>query len=122
VAADFSTPLPEFSKNFARALLLAIPLSYMLGVYSAIIGGLALAAFVSWGGRLTWWSCLAASLIHPALLAIGGWFTTRGSPETLPAVMENAGMMALASASGALLTYLLLRRTAFVRRLNAGEA
>ncbi|MEI9900082.1 MAG: hypothetical protein WDN31_08055 [Hyphomicrobium sp.] len=121
VAADFPTPLPEFSKNFANALMLSIPLSYVLGVYSAIVGGLALAAFVSWGGRLTWWSSVAASLIYPAVLAIGSWIMTHDSPQTLPPVMMNAALIAVASASGALLTYLLLSRTAFVRRLNGSS-
>jgi hypothetical protein len=119
IAADFSVSLPEFGKNLASALLLSIPLSYAIGAYSAILAGLALAAYVAWGGRLTWWACIAASLVYPALLAVTGWLETRGSPETLPPVMINAAVMAVASASGALLTYLLLARTAFVRRLNA---
>jgi hypothetical protein len=123
MATDFGTPLPEFGTNFLSAVALAIPLSYVIGVYSAILAGLALAAYVSWGGRLTWWSCAAASLVYPAVLAVSGWFAVRGSPETLHPVMINAALMAVASVSGALLTYLLLKRTAMVRRLNApGEA
>lgn len=119
VSTDFAVPLPEFGKNLFSALVLAVPLSYVVGVYAAILGGLALAAWVAWGGRLTWWAAVAASLIYPAGLALNGWITTMGSPETLPPVMINAAVMAAASASGALLTYLILRRTSLVRRLNA---
>lgn len=119
IATDFAVPFPEFGKNLLSALLMAIPLSYAVGAYSAILAGLALAAYVAWGGRLTWWSCLAASLVYPALLAANGWYMTRNSPETAPSVMINAAIIAIASASGALLTYLVLRRTALVRRLNA---
>jgi hypothetical protein len=118
-APDFRVPLPEFGKNLASAVLLSIQLSYAIGAYAAILGGLALAAWVAWGGRLTWWACIAASLVYPALIAVTGWLETRGSPETLPPVMINAAIMAIAAASGALLTYLLLSRTSFVRRLNA---
>ncbi len=46
---------------------------------------------------------------------------THDSPQTLPPVMMNAALIAVASASGALLTYLLLSRTAFVRRLNGSS-
>ncbi|MFN3622482.1 MAG: hypothetical protein ACK4TP_00330 [Hyphomicrobium sp.] len=119
MATDFAVPLPEFGKNLVSALLLAIPLSYAVGAYSAILAGLALAAYVAWGGRLTWWACLGASLVYPALLAVSGWVATRDAPETVSPVMINAAIIAIASASGALLTYLLLRRTALVRRLNA---
>jgi len=119
IATDFSVPLPEFGKNLVSALALAVPLSYAVGGSSAILGGLALAAYVSWGGRLTWWSCLIAALIYPAVLAVSGWLATRGSPASVPPTMINAAMMALAAASAALLTFLLLRRTAMVRRLNA---
>ncbi|MFA5898480.1 MAG: hypothetical protein WC829_05145 [Hyphomicrobium sp.] len=123
MAADFGTPLPEFSSNFLSAVALAIPLSYLVGAHAAILAGLALAAYVAWGGRLTLGAVLVASLVYPAVLAIGGWLATRGSPETLPSVMIHAGIMAVGSVSGALLTYLLLRNTALVRNLNAhGEA
>lgn len=119
IATDFTVPLPEFGKNLLTTLLLSIPLSYAIGAYSAIIAGLALAAYVAWGGRLTWWACLAASLIYPALLAANDWYMTRNAPETTYPVMINAAIIAIASASGALLTYLVLSRTALVRRLNA---
>lgn len=119
IATDFSVPLPEFGKNLFSVLLLAIPLSYAVGAHAAILAGLALAAYVAWGGRLTWWACLAASFVYPALLALNGWIETRNSPETVSPVMINAATFAVASASGALLTFLLLRRTALVRRLGA---
>jgi len=118
-AADFSTPVPEFGKNLLSAVLLAIPLSYAVGVYSAVLAGLALAAFVAWGGRLTWWACVAASLVYPALLAIGSLVATHNSPETAPPLIINAALMTVASVSAALLTYVLLRNTAMVRKLNA---
>ncbi|CAN1724248.1 conserved membrane protein of unknown function [Hyphomicrobium sp. 1Nfss2.1] len=121
IATDFPVSVPEFSQNLFRSISIAVPLAYVVGLYSAILAGLALAAYVSWGGRLTWWSCLAASLIYPAVLAISGWFSLQGSPETLPPVMINAAIMAIASACGAVLTYLLLHRTGFVRRLNARQ-
>jgi len=120
-ATGFGVPLPEFGANLLSTILLAIPLAYFIGAYSAILAGLALAAYVAWGGRLTWWACVGASLVYPAVLAASGWLATRGSPETYPPVMINAAMIAVASVSGALLTYLLLRRTALVRRLNTPE-
>ena len=119
---NFGASLPEFGKNLLSAIALAIPLSYFVGGASAILGGLALAAYVAWGGRLTWWACVLASLVYPVLLALNGWVSASGSPGTLPPVLLHAAMIAAGSASGALLTYLLLRRTAFVRRLNAPAA
>lgn len=122
MATDFSTPLPEFGANFLTTVGIAIPLSYVVGAYSAILAGLALAAWVAWGGRLTWWTCLIAALIYPAVEALAGWLASQGSPDTLRPIMLNAAIMAVASGSGALLTYLILRRTEFVRRLSAREA
>ena len=123
VATDFVVPPLEFGASLMSTLLLAIPLAYAVGAYASILAGLALAAYVAWGGRLTWWACVGASLVYPAVLAASGWLATRGSPETLPPVMIHAAILAVASVSGALLTYLLLSRTGFVQRLNAsGEA
>jgi hypothetical protein len=119
---NFGASLPEFGTNVLSAIALAIPLSYFVGGTSAILGGLALAAYVAWGGRLTWWSCAVASLIYPVLLALNGWISASGSPWTLPPVLIHAAMIAVGSVSAALLTYLLLRKTAFVRRLNASAA
>lgn len=115
---NFGTTLPEFGENMLSAVALAIPLAYVVGAHAAILGGLALAAWVAWGGRLTWYASVAASLVYPALLALNGWLTTHGPPETAPPAMIHAAIIAAGSASGALLTYLLLHRTAFVRRLN----
>ena len=119
MATGMPVDLPAFGENLLSALALSVPLSYMVGAHAAVLAGVALAAFVAWGGRLTWWSCLAAALIYPAILAANGWFATRGAPEALPPILINAAMMAVASASGGLLTYLLLRNTALVRKLNA---
>lgn len=121
IATGLGVPLPEFGANLMSTILLALPLAYFVGAYSAILAGLALAAYVAWGGRLTLSACIGASLVYPVVLAATGWLATRGSPETFPPVMINAAMMAVASVSGALLTYLLLRRTALVRRLNTPE-
>jgi hypothetical protein len=119
IAMDFSTPLPEFGKDLLSVVVLAIPLSYFIGGYCAIVAGLALAAYVAWGGRLTWWACALASLIYPVIFTVSGWLETRDSPETLQPVLTHAAMLAVGSVSAALLTYLILRRTALVRRLNA---
>jgi hypothetical protein len=110
--------LPEFGKNLLSALALAVPLSYVFGGTGAILGGLALAAYVAWGGRLTWWACVLASLVYPALLVLNGWISASG-PGALSEVLVHAAMISAGSVSGALLTYLLLRKTAFVRQLNA---
>lgn len=114
--------LPKFGKNLLSAVALAIPFSYFVGGTAAILGGLALAAYVAWGGRVTWWACVVASLIYPALLALNGWISASGTSGALPQVLLHAAMIATGSVSAALLTYLLLRKTAFVRRLNAPAA
>ena len=119
---NYGAALPEFGKNALTAIALAIPFSYFVGGTSAILGGLALAAYVAWGGRLTWWSCVVASLIYPALLALNGWISASGAPGTLPPALIHAAMIAVGSVSAALLTYLVLQKTAFVRRLNAPAA
>jgi hypothetical protein len=118
IVTDFADPMPHFGANLMASLLLAVPLSYFTGGTSALIAGLALAAYVAWGYRLTLWACLVAALIYPAVLAVNGFIATYGSP-TLPPVMLHAAMIAIASASAALISYLVLRNTALVRRLNA---
>ncbi len=123
IATNFVVPLPEFSAGLFTSLLLAVPLSYFAGGFSAALAGLALAAYVAWGNRLTLLACLAAALIYPLVLTLTGLWETRGSPETVPPVMLHAAMIAIASLSSALICYLLLRNSALVRRLNApGQA
>lgn len=119
VVTDFSDPIPHFGANLMASLLLAVPLSYFAGGAAALIAGLALAAYVAWGYRLTLWACLVAALIYPAVLAVSGLVATRGSPSTVEPVLLHAALIAIASASAALIGYLLLRNTALVRRLNA---
>ena len=119
IATGVSDPLPQAGKNIAKSLLLAIPLSYFAGGAAALLAGLALAAYVAWGGRLTCWACLAASLVYPALLVVNGLIATSASPDTLPPVLLHAAMITVASAASALICYGLLRNTALVRRLNA---
>ncbi|MEI9902311.1 MAG: hypothetical protein WDN31_22015 [Hyphomicrobium sp.] len=123
IATDFVVPLPEFGADLTMSLLLAVPLSYFAGGASALLAGLALAAWVAWGHRLTLLACLAASLVYPTVLTLNGLWETRASPETVPPVMLHASMIAVASLSSALICYLLLRNSALVRRLNApGQA
>ncbi len=119
IVTDFTDPIPHFGANLMASLLLAVPLSYFAGGTSALIAGLALAAYVAWGYRLTLWACLVAALIYPAVLVVSGFIATRGSPPTLEPVMLHAAMIAIASVSAALIGYLVLRNTALVRRLNA---
>jgi hypothetical protein len=119
---NLGVSLPEFGKNALSAIALAIPFSYFVGAASAILGGLALAAYIAWGGRLTWWACVVASLVYPVLLGLNGWISASGAPGAPPQVLLHAALIAVGSVSGALLTYLLLRKTAFVRRLNAPAA
>lgn len=69
LATGLADPVPQFGANLFKSLLLALPLSYLVGGPAAAIAGLALAAYFAWGGRITWWACLAASLIYPAVLA-----------------------------------------------------
>lgn len=116
LASGFSDHVGEFGGNLLSSMLLAVPLSYFVGGGAAIIAGLALAAYVAWGYPLNVWACLVASLIYPLLLLVTGYLAAGGSPETMPAVLTHAAMMAVASVSAALISYLLLRRTALVQR------
>jgi len=115
LGAGFAGPLPQFGANLLTSVLMAVPLSYFVGGLSAGLAGLALAAYFSWGHRLTLWACLAASLIYPAILVVFGLVETHGSPATLPPVMLHAAMLAIASVSSALVCYFLLRNTKLVR-------
>ena len=113
-AAGFSAPAPEVG-NLLKSLPLLVPLSYFIGGMAAGLAGLALAAYFAWGGRITVWACLVAALIYPALLAVSGVLAARGSPQTIPPVLLNAAMIAIASVSAALVCYVLLRNTKLVR-------
>lgn len=113
-ATGFSPPAPEVG-NLLKSLPFMVPLSYLVGGMSAGLAGLALAAYVAWGGRITVWACLVAALIYPALLTVSGVLAAWGSPQTIPPVLLNAAMMAIASVSAALVCYFLLRNTKLVR-------
>ena len=118
LGTDFGAPLPQFGANLLTAVLMAVPLSYFVGGFSAALAGLALAAYVAWGHRLTLWACLAASLFYPAILFVSGVIAVSGSPETRPAILLHAATIAVASVSSALVCYFLLRKTALVQRLS----
>lgn len=115
LATGLADPAPQFGANLVMSVLLAVPLSYVVGGIPAVLAGLALAAYFAWGGRITVWACLVAALVYPAVLAVSGLIATRGSPETLPPVMLHATMIAIASLSAALVTFLLLRNTRLVQ-------
>jgi hypothetical protein len=115
IATGFADPMPQVGANLLSSLLMMVPLSYFVGGMAAGLAGLALAAYFAWGGRITVWACLAAALIYPALLALNGLASTRGSPETVPPVMLHAAMIAIASVSAALICFLLLRNTKLVQ-------
>jgi hypothetical protein len=115
IATGFVDPASRVGANLLSSLLMMVPLSYFVGGMAAGLAGLALAAYFAWGGRITVWACLVAALIYPALLALNGFVSTRGSPETLASVMLNAAMMAIASVSAALICFLLLRKTKLVQ-------
>jgi hypothetical protein len=118
-AAGFAAPAPEVG-NLLKSLPLLVPLSYFIGGMAAGLAGLALAAYFAWGGRITVWACLVAALIYPALLAVSGVLAARGSPQTIPPVLLNAAMIAIASVSAALVCYVLLRNTKLVRGSGNG--
>lgn len=107
------------SSSLLQLLAGMVLISYYAGGVPAVIAGLALAAYVAWGCRLTLWACLVASLIYPALLAASGLLATWESPEAARPALGYAAMVAVASYGSALVCYLLLHRTALVRRLNA---
>ncbi|MEO8420067.1 MAG: hypothetical protein ABI457_02630 [Hyphomicrobium sp.] len=113
-ATGFTAPAPQVGALF-KSLLLMVPLSYFVGGMAAGLAGLALAAYFAWGGRITVWACLAAALIYPALLAVTGAIAVRDSPQSMPPVLLNAAMIAIASVSAALVCYLLLRNTRLVQ-------
>ena len=71
-ATGFADPAPQFGANLVKSVLLAVPLSYLVGGIPAVLAGLALAAYFAWGGRITVWACLVAALIYPAVLVVSG--------------------------------------------------
>ena len=119
LARGLADPVPQFGANLIKSLLLAVPLSYLVGGMSAMLAGLALAAYFTWGYRLTVWACVAASLIYPAVLVVSGLLQTAGSPETRQPVLLHAAMISIASVCAAIVCYLLLRNTKLVQ--SSGE-
>ena len=115
IATGFADPVPKVGANLLSALLMMVPLSYFVGGMAAGLAGLALAAYFAWGGRITVWACLVASLIYPTLLTVSSWLAVRGSPQSVPPVLLNAAMIAIASISAALICFLLLRNTKLVQ-------
>ena len=80
LATGLADPAPQFGANLVKSVLLAVPLSYLVGGIPAVLAGLAVAAYFAWGGRITVWVCLVAALIYPALLVLSGLIATRTSP------------------------------------------
>jgi hypothetical protein len=119
LAAGLADPAPQFGTNLLKSVLLAVPLSYLVGGIPAVLAGLALAAYFAWGGRITVWACLVAALIYPAVLVVSGLVATGGSPATLPPVLAHAAMISIASLSAALICFLLLRNTKLVQGSGA---
>ena len=115
LATGLADPAPQLGANLIKSVLLAVPLSYVVGGIPAVLAGLALAAYFAWGGRIAVWTCLVPALIYPALLVVSGAIATRGAPETLPPVMLHAALISIASLSAALVCFLLLRNTKLVQ-------
>ncbi|HEY8246755.1 MAG TPA: hypothetical protein VIG38_05695 [Hyphomicrobium sp.] len=115
LSGGLADPAPQFGANLIKSLLLAVPLSYLVGGLSAMLAALALAAYFAWGYRLTVWACVAASLIYPAVLLVSGLLQTVGSPETRQPVLLHAAMIAIASVCAAVVCYFLLRNTKLVQ-------
>lgn len=110
-AGSLPRPIPDVGKG----VLVLIQASYMIGGPAALLAGLALGAWVAWGGRLTVWSCLAAAEVYALMLAVVGLLD--GYPPA--AVLVQVGMIAILSAIAALGGYLLLHKTALARGINA---
>jgi hypothetical protein len=109
-------PVPQFGANLVKSLLLALPLSYLVGGPAAAIAGLALAAYFAWGGRITWWACLAASLIYPAVLAANSMVQAITHSESVTRAVPTYGLfIATPSVCSALVCYFLLRNTKLVQ-------
>ena len=122
LATGLADPVPQFGANLVRSLLLSVPLSYLVGGPSAALAGLALAAYFAWGGRITWWACLAASLIYPAVLTANATLQAFSHSEPVARAMPTYVLfIAIPSVCSALVCYLLLRNTALVRRLHASS-
>lgn len=107
--------LPRPIHDVGERVLVLIQASYMIGGPAAFLAGLALGAWVAWGGRLTVWSCLAAAEVYALMLA--AVLLLDGLPPA--AVLVQVGLIAVLSAIAALGGYLLLRKTALARGINA---
>ena len=116
LATGLADPVPQFGANLVKSLLLALPLSYLVGGPSAMLVGLALAAYYAWGHRLTLWECLAASLIYPAVLAANSMVQAISHSESVTrAVPTYVLFIAIPSVCSALVCYFLLRNTKLVQ-------
>ena len=49
LSGGLADPAPQFGANLIKSLLLAVPLSYLVGGLSAMLAALALAADFAWG-------------------------------------------------------------------------
>ena len=117
IASAPAEPLLQRLAGLGQLLLVTVPLSYYVGGMAAGIAGLALAANIAWGYRLTLWACIVSALIYPAAFAAHALIVA--SQDSLTAALIYAGVMAAGAVGSAVICYFLLRRTSLVRRLNA---
>jgi len=116
VANGFPEPVSTFIPGFFAALIAALPLSYVFGGHTAVLAGLALAAYVAWGGRLNLWVCLLAALIYPVLVGAVTLLDARGAEnEGLSVLLGYAGVLAGTALAAAAVCYLVLRNTWFMK-------
>jgi len=117
-SSGFDTGSPPRSiLEVGKAMLGWVQISYVAGGQAAFLAGLALAAWVAWGGRFNLWACLAAAEVYSVLLVVMA--LVNPDPEGRTVVLLQAGLTAVFSAVAGLGCYLLLRKTALVRGINA---
>jgi hypothetical protein len=121
IATGFPDPPVEVAKNLATSVLLALPLSYVVGASPAFIAALVLGLYVYSGRRLTFLACIAASLVGPAALVLVELVRSGSLSSPGASSFEiYAGMILVSSIASATVCYLLLRKTSVV--LADGDA
>jgi len=117
-SSDFGAGSPPRSiLDVGKAMLGWLQISYVAGGQAALLAGAALAAWVAWGGRFTLWACLAAAEVYALMLAVMALVAP--NPHGRSVVLLQAGLTAVFSAVAGLGCYLLLRKTALARGINA---
>ncbi len=116
IATGFPDPPVEIAKNLAIAVLLALPLSYMVGAAPAFIAALVLGLYVYSGRRLTLLACIAAALVGPAALVLLELVHSGSlAGPTASSFRIYAAMILASSLASAAVCYLLLRKTSIVQ-------